>query len=99
MQPADIQQEEVVHPTIRPVRSRLGRSPACRNWYRWRQLAKDQPAPLRVSLSPPWPVARLACRMKGTSPLLAVVLTPFALLACMDDDRTDTLAIGREPSP
>ncbi len=80
-----------------PAPGRLGRSAACRNWYRWRRIKENRPVPLWVTLSPPWPIVRLACRMKGTSPILTACLTPFTLLACMDDDRTDPFPIDQEP--
>lgn len=76
---------------------RLQGSAVCRHWYHWRLLAKERSAPNWVALSPPWPVTRLACRMKGTSPILAALLSPFALLACLEDDQADLLAINHEP--
>ncbi|MDH3661193.1 MAG: hypothetical protein OEU92_14395 [Alphaproteobacteria bacterium] len=77
--------------------ARLRRSAACRSWYRWRRLAQHTPPPLWVTLSPPWPVVRLAYRIKGRSPLLAALSMPFALLASIDDDQSDTVSFRPEP--
>ena len=52
-------------------------------------------APLWVTLAPPWPVIRLACRIKGKSPALALLGMPLALLASADADYPDSQAIDR----
>ena len=77
-------------------RGRLARSAACRSWYHWRWYAKHEHAPLWVTLAPPWPVVRLACRMTGRSTLLAALSMPFALLASSGLDESACLDIRQD---
>lgn len=77
-------------------KGRLARSAACRSWYHWRWYAKRHHSPLWVTLAPPWPVVRLACRMKGTSTVLAALSMPFALLASSGLDEAACLDIRQD---
>ncbi|MEM7041419.1 MAG: hypothetical protein AAF543_01280 [Pseudomonadota bacterium] len=82
---------------VHPRSGRLARSAACRNWYRWRAGHATTPPPHWIAIAPPWPVIRLACRMKGKSPWLAALGLPLALLASADGDYPEDAAIDRTP--
>lgn len=66
---------------------RLARSSTCRYWYYWRQSARraGKPTPLWVTLSPPWPVLRLALKIVGKPAILGLLLVPLGLLANGDE--------------
>lgn len=76
------------------IRGPLHRSRACRIWYHWRCVSNGW-MPFWVTLSAPWPVVRLACRMTGKSRALAALSIPFAFLAVVGDGHSDDVMLDR----